>query len=83
MSSVENRLTALASALELRRLEQIAPVDNLSQSLFDLRAELAVLDEQGKRELLAALNDPDDGESDSLRLSADDINKFIESIVKG
>ena len=82
MSSVENRLTALASALELRRLEQIAPVDNLSQSLFDLRAELAVLDEQGKRELLAALNDPADNKSSCLHLSMEDVERFISDFTK-
>ena len=83
MKNVESRLTALSAALERRQLEQIAPVDSLSQSLFDLQAELTALDEQGKMDLLTAMNNPDDGESDSLRLSADDINKFIESIVKG
>ena len=83
MSSIETRLTALSDAVQRRALEQIAPVDPLSASLFALRDELSGLDDAGRAALLEAMNHPTDGESDSLRLSADDINKFIESIVKG
>lgn len=83
MSSIENRLTALASAIERRQLEQIAPVDPLSASLFALRDELSALDERGKMDLLTAMNNPDDGESGGLRLSAGDLDKFIERVVKG
>lgn len=82
-NSIESRLTALADALERRAMQQQEPIDGLSRGLFDLRTELAALDEQGKMDLLTAMNNLDDGESDSLRLSTDDINKFIESIVKG
>lgn len=83
MSSIDGRLTALASALERRQLERVAPIDPLSASLFALEKELAALDKQGRAQLLEAMNNPDDSESGSLRLSADDINKFIENIVKG
>lgn len=83
MSSIENRLTAIADALERRAMVQEMPVDGLSKSLFDLQAELATLDEQGKTALLEAMNNPTDGESGSLNLSRENFEKFIESVTKG
>lgn len=83
MSSLNARLTALSDALQRRALEQSAPVDSLSQSLFELQREFSELDDAGKAQLLEAFNSPSDGESDSLRLSAGDLDRFIETIVKG
>ena len=51
------RLDALAKALECRRMEQAAPIDGLSESLYQMGAELAALDEQGKAALLNELNE--------------------------
>ena len=82
MSSVENRLTALASAIERRQLEQVAPIDPLSASLFALEKELAGLDAAGKVQLLTELNNPADTESGSLHLSLGDVEKFISDFTK-
>lgn len=77
MPSIESRLTALADALQRRRMIQEMPVDALSRSLFDLQREFATLDDEGKAALLEALNHPTDGESDSLNLTMQDIEQFI------
>ena len=82
-SSIENRLNALADAVQRRQMEQIAQVDGLSASLFALQDELSTLDEKGKLAMLEAFNNPSDGESDGLRLSAGDLDRFIKTIVKG
>lgn len=52
MNSIDARITALTEAIERRKMEQEAPVDDLSQSLFNLRRELAELDTLGKSALL-------------------------------
>ena len=51
MNSIDARLRALSVALEVRRLEQAIPVDDLSRSLYAFVDEMASLDEIG----LAAL----------------------------
>lgn len=77
MSSIDTRITALTVALQRRKMEQVAPIDPLSASLFELERELAALDERGKVALLEALNNPDDDETDSLNLSMEDIEQMI------
>lgn len=68
---VEARLAALEEALLLRKMEQEAPVDDLSRSLFEMGRELAGLDEQGKAELLQSLN------KNGLNLSQDAFEQFV------
>lgn len=48
MNSIDARISAIAEAIERRKMEQEAPVDDLSRSLFNLRRELAELDTLGK-----------------------------------
>lgn len=74
MPSIESRMIALADALQRLQMEQQAPVDPLSASLFEMGRELAALDEQGKMELL---NCPNDGQTDPLDLTLEDINQLI------
>ena len=51
------RLDTLARALARRQMEQNAPIDGLSESLYQMGAELAALDEQGKAAFLRELNE--------------------------
>lgn len=71
MISVDARIAALAEAIERRKMEQEAPVDDLSQSLFEFGQELAALNEQGKAELLQSLNE------DGLNWDADAFERLI------
>lgn len=57
MASVDARITRLIKALELRRMEQEAPVDDLSRSLFEFESETASLDEIGIAALAAATDE--------------------------
>lgn len=77
MASIESRLAALTDALERRKLEQGAPIDGLSRSLFNLERELAALDEQGKRELLEEMNCTDEY-GGGLGLTPEDIDRWIK-----
>lgn len=77
MPSIEGRLTALSAALQRRQMEQDTPVDGLSRSLFDLQRELAALNEIGKSELLAELNQGSDDGTMGLNLTMQDIEYFI------
>lgn len=78
MSSIDARIAAIAEAIERRKIEQEAPVDDLSRSLFNLRQELARLDALGKSALLYELNhgDPLEGTT-GLNLSMEDLERFI------
>lgn len=78
MYSIDARIAALAEAIERRKMEQEAPVDDLSRSLFNLRRELAELDTLGKSALLYELNhgDPLEGTM-GLDLSMEDLERFI------
>lgn len=71
MSSIDSRISALALALERRRMQQAQPVDKLSESLFEFGKELAGLDEHGKSGLLVELN------TDGLSMSMDELERFI------
>lgn len=81
MSSINSRITSLYDALERRRMELESPVDKLSQSLYELEAELAGLDTLGKAALLGELNrgDPLEGTM-GLDLTMQDVEKMVEAI---
>ena len=81
MNDIKTRLAALEEALLLRKMEQEAPVDDLSRSLFNLRQELAGLDELGRSALLYELNhvDPLEGTM-GLDLSMEDLEKMISNL---
>lgn len=68
---INARIVALAEAVERRKMEQEAPVDDLSRSLFEFGQELAALNEQGKAELLQGLNE------DGLNWDADAFERLI------
>ena len=48
MSSINSRIINLQKAIEARRMEQEAPIDLLSLSLYELQGWASGLDEQGK-----------------------------------
>ena len=78
MSSIDARIAALAKAIEQRKMEQEAPVDDLSESLYELGRELAGLDVLGKSALLYELNHGDSLEGTmGLDLSMEDLERFI------
>lgn len=74
---VDARLAALDTALELRKLEQAWPVDDLSKSLYEMGWELAALDERGKLDLLDALNTPSEDGTAGLDLTLEELEKII------
>lgn len=80
MNDIKTRLAALEEALLLRKMEQEAPVDDLSRSLFEMGRELAGLDELGRSALLYELNhgDPLEGTM-GLDLTLEDLQKMIAS----
>lgn len=47
LNSIDARITALAEAIERRKAEQEAPVDDLSRSLYEMFRELRQLDAHG------------------------------------
>lgn len=57
MKSIDARITALAEAVERRRLIQEEPIDPLSASLFAFEAEMANLDKIGIAALAAATDE--------------------------
>ena len=80
MNDIKTRLAALEEALELRRLAQTEPVDDLSKSLYGLGRELAGLDELGRSALLYELNcgDPLEGTM-GLDLTLERLKEIIEN----
>ena len=76
--SMSKRIESIAAELERLKLEDAAPVDDLSRSLFNLGENLARLDTLEKAALLAEFNrtDPLEG-TDSLDLSMEDLERFI------
>lgn len=76
--SMSKRIESIAAELERLKLEEEAPVDDLSRSLFNLGENLARLDTLEKAALLAEFNrtDPLEG-TDSLDLSMEDLERFI------
>lgn len=79
MPSIESRIVDLNKALERRRMEQEAPVDPLSASLFAWGRELTALDEQGKAELLEELNKPGEDGTMGLDLDMEALERMITS----
>lgn len=82
-NSIEARIEAIAEAIKRRAIEQETPVDDLSRSLYDMGRELAALDEQGKTELLEAMNMPSEDGTMGLNLNVDDLEQFISDLSKG
>lgn len=76
--SMSKRIESIAAELERLKLEEEAPVDDLSRSLFNLGEKLAHLDTLEKAALLAEFNraDPLDG-TGGLDLSMEDLERFI------
>lgn len=76
--SMSKRIESIAAELERLKLEEEAPVDDLSRSLFNLGEELARLDTLEKAALLAEFNraDPLEG-TDSLDLNMEALERFI------
>ena len=76
--SLSKRIESIAAELERLKLEEAAPVDELSRSLFNLGEKLARLDTLEKAALLAEFNraDPLDG-TGGLDLSMEDLERFI------
>ena len=76
--SLSKRIESIVAELERLKLEEEAPVDDLSRSLFNLGEKLAHLDILEKAALLAEFNraDPLDG-TGGLDLSMEDLERFI------
>ena len=76
--SMSKRIESIAAELERLKLEEEAPVDDLSRSLFNLGEKLAHLGTLEKAALLAEFNraDPLDG-TGGLDLSMEDLERFI------
>ena len=76
--NMSKRIESIVAELERLKLEEEAPVDDLSRSLFNLGEKLAHLDTLEKAALLAEFNraDPLEG-TDSLDLSMEDLERFI------
>lgn len=79
MSSIDSRLSAITEAIRRCKMEQEAPLDDLSRSLFEFGRELAELDERSKAELLEKLNQP--GEDGTMGLDVD--MEALEQMIKG
>ena len=75
---LSKRIESIVAELERLKLEEEAPVDELSRSLFNLGEKLAHLDTLEKAALLAEFNraDPLDG-TGGLDLSMEDLERFI------
>ena len=76
--NMSKRIEAIAAELERLKLEEAAPVDELSRSLYNMGQRLSKMDSLEKAALLAEFNrdDPLDG-TGSLDLSMEDIERFI------
>ena len=76
--SMSKRIESIVAELERLKLEEEAPVDDLSRSLFNLGEKLAHLDTLEKAALPAEFNraDPLDG-TGGLDLSMEDLERFI------
>ena len=73
---ISSRITALTESMERRRLEQEAPVDDLSRSLFEFRRELAGLDEAGRDALFQEWNEPDEN-GVCLNMTREAFDRFL------
>ncbi len=80
MSSINSRIINLQKAIEARRMEQEAPIDLLSLSLYELQGWAAGLDEQGKAALLEAVNTPGEDGTEGLDLDMEAIDRMIADL---
>lgn len=67
--NLHKRIDALARAFERRRLEQAAPIDPLSASLWEFGAQLAALDNLGAI-----------AEAAELGINSEDVRKLAYSL---
>ncbi len=76
--SMSKRIESIVAELERLKLEEEAPVDELSRSLYNMGQRLSKMDSLEKAALLAEFNraDPLEG-TDSLDLSMEDLERFI------
>ena len=76
--NMSKRIESIVAELERLKLEEEAPVDELSRSLYNMGQRLSKMDSLEKAALLAEFNrdDPLDG-TGSLDLSMEDIERFI------
>ena len=80
MSSINSRIINLQKAIEARRMEQEAPIDLLSLSLYELQGWASGLDGQGKATLLEALNTPGEDGTAGLDLDMEAIDKMLADL---
>ena len=82
--SMSKRIESIAAELERLKLEEEAPVDDLSRSLFNLGEKLTRLDTLEKAALLAEFNRADPLErTDSLNLDMESLGQFILDYKRG
>ena len=76
--NMSKRIESIVAELERLKLEEEAPVDELSRSLYNMGQRLSKMDSLEKAALLAEFNrdDPLDG-TGSLDLSLEDIARFV------
>ena len=76
--SMSKRIESIAAELERLKLEEEAPVDELSRSLYNMGQRLSKMDSLEKAALLAEFNrdDPLDG-TGSLNLDMEALERFI------
>ena len=80
MSSINSRIINLQKAIEARRMEQEAPIDLLSLSLYELQGWASGLDEQVKAARLEALNTPGEDGTVGLDLDMEAIDRMIADL---
>ena len=82
--NMSKRIESIVAELERLKLEEEAPVDDLSRSLFNLGEKLARLDTLEKAALLAEFNRADPLErTDSLNLDMESLGQFILDYKRG
>lgn len=74
MNSIDSRIEALFKTIERNKMEQEAPIDELSKSLYELERELTGLDHLGKVALLEELN------GDGLWLDMPELERMIREV---
>ena len=82
--SLSKRIESIVAELERLKLEEEAPADDLSRSLYNMGQRLSKMDSLEKAALLAEFNraDPLEG-TDSLDLSMEDLERFISDYKEG
>lgn len=76
MSSIDTRIAAIAEAIKRKAMEEEAPVDDLSKSLFEFGRELAGLDEQSRNALFEEWNAPD-ADGTCIPMTREQFDRFI------